>query len=416
MAFVLGVFICACVFVFFLFSENGSRLLLPKVIKYFSKDAKLTVGHIQGHIGVGFKIDNLEVNDFENLPMGSVVRIQTFEISNPVWDIDSGKITLQNARVMLPNADPIILDGKYHGGVLDFSLFSQSIDLKQVAEILGIEKIYLPSYDDIKNLDFHIQGSMDVPIISGNFFVEKLIYKDFTLRNAKVTVNLKLSKFSDEFTLAGEIVVEEGKLLIKNTEINLQKSTFFIKPDLPSTSFFIEGKSRVDGTEIQVILKGTKDKPDLQLSSEDDISKDKLLLMLATGKSWKGLDTAIDKKQVSSDLVKDFVDYFVFAGSGDRLARKMGIKNIFVNLEKEKKGIGVKKQLLDNVDVGYEVNEMGAATSPKSLQQKISGDVSVTNKVSVSMEKELKVKDGTSQVLQDKPEDNKVLIKYKTKF
>lgn len=414
--FLLGFLVCTGSFIYLLFTEKGSQVVTRQFLKHAFKNQDISFGGMKGHFGIGFKLENLEIKDLEQLPFGSVVRIQELILDNPIWDVQKANLVIRNGRIILPNSDPIIIDGKYKEGVLDFSLYVKSLDIAQLKKIFNTSEMRQSFEGNIENIDIKISESWTEPAVVGDFYIEKFIYQDFALIKSPAAVNLKFQNRTEGYVPTGTVILKEGKLLAKNTEINLQKSTFFITNDLKNTSFSIQGNSKIENTEIQISLSGTKDKPEIKLKSNTALPTERLFLMLATGKSWKGLDTSLDKKQISPDLVKDFIDYFMFDGSGDKLANKLGIRNVFLTLEKNKKGIGLKKKVTNNLDVGYEINETQVSPLEKTKQQKMSGDVNVSDNVSVSVEKEIRPRDAAQQTIQEKPEDNKVLLKYKTKF
>ncbi|HBR14063.1 MAG TPA: hypothetical protein DD723_00770 [Candidatus Omnitrophica bacterium] len=411
--FLLGFLVCAGAFVYFICTEKGSQVVVRYFLEHAFKNLDISFKGMKGHLNVGFKLEDLEVKNLTKLPPGSVIRIQEFGLMNPVWDLQKINLVLGNGRVILPNADPIILEGNCTEAELNFSLYTKSFNVTELFNALEIGRL---AAGNIENIDMRISGSLREPVVVGNFDIEKLIYQDVSLTNSPAAINLKFQNHPGGYTPSGTIILEGGKLVAKNTEINLQKSTFFITNDIKNPSFSIQGNSKIEDMDIRISLSGTKDNPEIMLKSDAALPTERLFLMLATGKSWKGLDASLDKKQISPDLVKDFIDYFVFSGSGDKLANELGIKNVFLTLEKDKKGIGIKKKVMNNLDVGYEINETRGSPQQKTKQQKMSGDVKVSNKVSVSVEKEIRPKDETQQSEQDTPTDGNVLLKYKTKF
>ncbi len=414
--FLLGFLVCGMGFFYFVCTEKGSQIVARQFLSRAFKNPEISFGKMKGHFGMGLKLENLEIKNLEKLPSGNVVRIQELILENPIWDFQKANLVLRNGRIILPHSDPIVFDGNYKEGAVDFSFYARSLDITSFKEIFNMPQMSNSLSGSIGNVDMKLSGTWDEPTVIGDFYVEKFTYQDFALVESPATVNLKFKNQLEGYAPSGTITLNGGRLLAKNTQVNLQKSTFFITNDLTNPSFSIQGNSKIEDTDIQISLSGTKNNPEIKLKTDTALPTERLLLMLATGKSWKGLDTSLDKKQVSPDLVKDFIDYFMFSGSGDKLANKLGIKNIFLTLEKGKKGIGVKKKVTNNLDVGYEVNETQVPLQQPTRQQKISGDVQVSNNVSVSAEKEIRPRDVTQQGTQEKPEDNKVLLKYETKF
>ena len=174
----------------------------------------------------------------------------------------------------------------------------------------------------------------------------------------------------------------------------------------------------MDDVRINVKFKGTKEQPDLQLTSDPPAPSEKLLLMLATNKSWQGLDQLVFKNQLSADLVKDIVDFSVFHGTGGKIAQKFGIKDLSLDFDKDKRGLKLRKEILRNLDVGYEVRQKKAPERTDQIEQKVSGNIQVTEQVSVDVQRE--IKNGQEQTAegiqpQEVPEES-ILLKYKRAF
>ena len=137
--------------------------------------------------------------------------------------------------------------------------------------------------------------------------------------------------------------------------------------------------------------------------------------MLATNKSWKMTEGALVKGQMSPDVTRDFLDYFLFAGSGDRLAQFFGLKNLNFQMNGKTKGIGVKKDVTDNLGVSYAVEKEETKEKNGTTAQKIGSEYKLSDSVTVETERELKQEKTTD--LQDKTStDDKVLLKYKKSF
>ncbi|MBU1147745.1 MAG: translocation/assembly module TamB, partial [Candidatus Omnitrophica bacterium] len=173
--------------------------------------------------------------------------------------------------------------------------------------------------------------------------------------------------------------------------------------------------SNVEGIKINIALKGAMKEPDIKLSSEPSFPKERLLLMLATNKSWKMTEGALVKGQMSPDVAKDFLDYFLFAGSGGRLAQYFGLKDVTFQLNGKTKGAGVKKDVTNNLDVRYAIEKEEAKEKNGSTVQKLGSEYKFTDTIAVDAERELKQEKANEE--QDKAtSDDRVLLKYKKSF
>ena len=90
---------------------------------------------------------------------------------------------------------------------------------------------------------------------------------------------------------------------------------------------------------------------------------------------WLSLPTLKNIKilgqgKVSPDLAGDFIDYFVFGGSGARLSEQLGIRGFSVKYDKNKKGLEVKKAISDKLEASYGVEQSQAKEQQLKTTQK----------------------------------------------
>jgi hypothetical protein len=173
----------------------------------------------------------------------------------------------------------------------------------------------------------------------------------------------------------------------------------------------------VEKTNISIKLTGTKSQPDLQLTSEPPYSKERLMIMLATGKSWQSIDRSLDSGVDSAALTRDFLDYWLFAGKSNQFAQKFGISEFTVQYNDSAKGVAAKKEITDKIGVGYGIEQTVTTEQKKNTTQTIGGEVKLNDKLSVGVERELttsQTNEAENPTLQEK--DEKVMLKYKKSF
>ena len=144
--------------------------------------------------------------------------------------------------------------------------------------------------------------------------------------------------------------------------------------------------------------------------------------MIVTGQRWQGMEKSVEQKTISKELTKDFLEYFVFAGDANGFMKRLGISDISFTLESQKKGIEVKKDLMENVNVGYGVEKTsGTVDQSPQLNQKIEGQYNLNKKVSISAEKEIKQTSTETEIqpaetTQKNVPNDSIMLKYKTQF
>lgn len=145
------------------------------------------------------------------------------------------------------------------------------------------------------------------------------------------------------------------------------------------------------------------------------MSQERLLIMLATGKKWKGADDLTQSGKVSADLAADFLDYFVFSGKGSKMIEKLGISELSFHVNKVAAGVTLKKDVIGKIAVTYGIEKSSTTNGSISSIQSVGGEYKVTDNVSVGVERKIEGagKPGRDKVSSD---ENKVKLEFKKKF
>lgn len=404
-----------------MFTENGSKIIARKAFDKINISDQKSVQDIEGALLSRMVLKNLEFNDLENLPPGNILRIQELEITPHSLNKDDIEIRIENGRLMLPQSEPIVFNGTYQHHVVDMTVFAKSINLSEIVQGLISSNLFddlnwmKPLSGTAANVDGKVEGTLEDLHIQGKVSAEKVKYKDISLSNTPIVLDLSVKRSEPDVRLNGIVMTDSGLLRVKKTDIQLDASkvTFTGKPTQPV--FNLAGASKIGSVDIRVRLKGTLERPDINLHSTPPLPDELLLVMLATGKEWKGFVETADRDALSTDLAADFIDYFVLDGRGEKLANRAGIKDIQIELDKNRRGIGVSKDIINNVSVSYGVDETQVSQTEKTISQKVGGKLQVTDKISVGIERELKEKLTPEENTAELPND-KVMMEYKKRF
>ena len=414
----LCVSLFSALFFYFLYTPQGAKFLVNRFLEQSVPAGLKGVGQITGTFNQGVSLKNIEIKDPAGFPAGTAIRVQELNIVQPHWDIARMVINVENARLLLPSGEPVVLRGSREKNIFNVHVFTKSLNIDQVLSFLpGIK---LPSHPEGRLTDFEadITGGLSSLRISVKFMIEQLSYEDIDLFDSKAAGRLVLKDLDGRPGLAGEIVLKQGVMNLKQINIQLREGKIVYSGDMSKPLFSFLGHSIVDGIKINVKFEGTKEEPVLQLTSSPPMPSERLLLMLATNKSWHDLDKLVFQNQLSADLVKDIIDFSVFHGSGGKIAQQFGIKSLNLNLDKDSRGLKIRKGVSKNLDMGYEIQQKKATEKTEQLKQKVSGNIKVTEQVSVDVERE--IKGGQQRTLEDNPQEagpeEVILLKYKKNF
>ncbi len=322
---------------------------------------------------------------------------------------------VENGRLILPYSEPIVLNGTIKEGMIHFNVFSKNVNVKEFLSITLIKSKIKEISGVLSDVDLNLSGPVYSPECLGSFLIEKLTRQDWELLSSPGKLNLKLKGISKNHKLYGSISLHDGMLLVRNTKIKVLPSSVFIRGTPGDTALNLAGHCVVDKIQINIIVQGTKENPEVRLSSDPPLPEPNLFLMLATGKSWTSTQESFNQKQISTDAVKDMIDFFVFGGDGQKFADQFSIKDFSLQFDKTTKGFGVRKSLTDKAKIGYKI-EQTQTPEVQATNHKLEGAVNLSDSVSIDVEKNLQNTPATTTPADSPQKDDKILLKYKTKF
>lgn len=403
---------------FLVFTERGGRVVLEEAVERISQDDELIYKALQGNIYDGLRLENFTINQIKYLPEGSYLKVQEFFIQLNSLNYRRAHVKITNARLNLPHSSPVVIMAEYNNQMIDVNVFSQGFSVHEIKTYLPDFKALFPLRGSLSDIDIFIDGTYRNPRVKGEGVVDEFMYKGFKLQQVPWKADVTLEDMNMEMRINGEVAFAGGALRKHKTVVkNLQGSVFFgglwNNPRLN-----INGTSQIGKTSIDIRLRGTIEEPDVIVTSQPSYSKDKLLLMLATGKEWKSLQGTDTEALKAADVGKDFIDYFFFAGKENVFFKKLGLRAVTFNVSGDGFGVGAKKSVTQNLDVGYGLEQKTEEDETKRIKQKISGEYQVTDTISIGAERELEDVQpiDRSDAINDRLIEDKVYMKYEKKF
>lgn len=412
--------IIAAIFFFtqyFLFTTAGSSVIVKFALSKYIPSESINFKKAEGNIMRVFSYTDIVFNDLESLPKGSVLKIQRLDITPAALSHPAFAINIFNGRLTMPMLDIILFDGFFRDGKFDINVYSKNVAVREILGLFtkdsGIKKIS----GLINDLDVYIKGTLFEPELTGTFKIKKLLREGFSMIDVSGNFNLRLKDFTSRLKLFGVVSLDNATVFGPNTAtVNIEKGKIIFNADPKNPSLDLRGVSMVEGVKINIIAKGSFEKPQLHLSSEPALGQDKLLIMLATGKTWKAVEGSLSQGHLSADLAKDFIDYFIFSGSGAKLAELLGVSDISLGLEKDKKTFGFKKAVSDKINATYDVEQAKGKEGEIATTQKAGGEYKISDNVSIGVKKELKGEDKTGQPQDKQKTDDEINVKFKKAF
>lgn len=409
---------------YFLLTPTGSWALCQWAFTRVMGPDRFSVQQVKGSLLTGLELHQLRLTGFPRLPEHSDLMIRLVSVSFPLPNLHQPRVRVGNARLHLPDSEPILISGEMERGLIRLNVYSRRVDSQEVLRCFISEEDALKFSGPAGPIDLNLRGTLRRFEISGDFEIPQLNYYGFSLTDAVGALALQARPGARKDGFSGEVKIRSGLLNLKNSSIQLRPSRIFYTGQIKLPNFDLEGTAVVEKIPVRAVFKGTFRQPQLRLSSDPPFPQEQLLLMLATGKRFRSIEgVSSGEAQLPVDLVGAFLDYAAFGGSGTRLAQQLGVEgSVLVRDEGRTTGLGVKKSLTDKVGVRYGVEQTQTETGESMIyRQKVGAelDVTETDQISVEAESEmLPTEEKAAAVGKDaEPErSGKVLLKYKKKF
>ena len=358
------------------------------------------------------------------------VLIQRLEIAAPLSTHEVRWI--HNGRAYLRYSDPITCYGRLQPD-WDFQCYARRLDAAETAPLLPLRRPIRRVEGVVRDALVHLSGPFREPMVTGGFYVQELRRLERSLQDSPGTLRLRVLRprgRAGRPDAYGEIVLQRGRIAVERTAvtINLLPSTLLLPGGGLPMALRLEGAATIDERTIQISVLGTREAPVLRLSSVPPLPQQWLLLMLATGNSWRGGGGAFNEGQISSEMAQDFLDYLLFGGRGTRLARRFGISDFAVIYDPATREVGVEALWFNRIGAKYTVEPPQAPAGPlpqepPSLTHKLGAELRLDGSRSVEVEGERETLQRPAAAAPEQPQGqgplnvlDKLFLKYRRRF
>ncbi len=407
--------VTAVLIYYFLFTTKGSSFIANQAVCKYVACEDINIARVSGDLSSSLIMHDIELTDLAGLPQGTSLKIQQLETKLQSFGLGGLNVKIDNGRLSFPDSSTILFYGSYTDSSLDVNAYCQQLYVREFLDLFTGSNALKAISGRISDLDMYIKGTLSEPLLTGTLRIEELSRNSFSMTNCPISFNITLKDRERELKVFGELNFIGGTMSgPKTAPIELQKSKILFSGNPQNPSLALQGTAAIEDIRIYLTLSGSADKPNLQLKSEPPLPEERLLLILMTGKSWKGTELALGQGRISPGLAKDFVDYFFFGSSGSKIAKRFGIDDITFKYDSQKKEVEIKKTISDKLEATYSVEQSQQKHLEPTATHKVGGDYKITDTVSVGAEKELK-QDKIDEQGKTQTKD-KVFLKYKKEF
>ena len=385
-------------FAYLIVTPLGGKILVRYFKQEFTSVGLLHVGHYEGSLQEGFILKDIRIIGLAYFP-DAVLRIQEIRVRLPLWDLRHSDCSIFNARIFIPDSDPIVFTGDVYAGQIRGNLYARSVDLHAAGRFWALEDIRKNLQGFVSNVDVTIQGPLSLPKISGNFLLDDIRYKSIFLTDGFSRINLTLIPALDQVQVKGEIILDSGLINVRKTNLEVNPSRIIYTGDVFNPSVDIHLGSKVEDMDINLTVKGTTLDPQLTVTSDPPMPPQEALQVLFTGNALSA-STSPFNGVTSSELAENFLDYSLQGSNNDQ-------------------NLGLKTKLTDNLKLGAEMDQMPSPPGETNVyySRKINGEMDLTDHMSLNVSREILAQDSYPSYQDTQPQpDTQVYVQYKKRF
>jgi hypothetical protein len=404
----------------FLYMPWGAQWVVRSAAREILGEGKLTWNDLKGNLLYGVEVSGVELRDVPYLLAESLLRVQGFSVRLTEFSLEGLDINITNGRIFLRGDEGLFFNVRLHGRALGGNIYTRNFDLVSMRGVLA-QFFDLPRFaGTLSDVDLYLGGTLDKPEVNGRFTAEKITWNDFILRDVPARLQAVFARGKVHWDTNGKLFLDGGFLTNDVVRIDLKPSCLKFNGPLSSPELDIDAFCKIARTQINIRVKGSRRDPEINLSSDPVYPRGQLLLMLATGKRWPGIENFSGRPQDNSAMASNLADYFLFGGQRARIIRALGLSAISVNADNKKQGLTFSKDVTDRLGVDYGVAIGATNQSQRGVIQVLEGEYRLTDKFMMGVQKEILPARGTGATAPDPTPndipDDRVFLKYRSSF
>jgi hypothetical protein len=394
------ILLLSAVFAYLIVTPLGGKILVHYFKQEFSSVGLLHVGHYEGSLHEGFILKDVRITGLQYFP-DALLRIQEIRVRLPLWDLPHSDFSIFNARIFIPDSDPVVFTGDLYAGQITGNLYGRSVDLHAAGRFWAGEDIRKNLRGDISDIDVTIQGPLFSPNVRGHFLADNIRYKSILLTDGFSRLDLTLIPGTGQIQVKGEMILDSGLVHVRKTNLELHTSKFIFQREVFNPMIDIRLGAKVQDMDIHLAVKGTLTKPQLIVSSDPPMAPEEALRVLFSGNALAP-STSPFNGVTSGELAEDFLNY--------------SLQDIH-----DQQGFGLKTKLTDNLKLGAEMDQISLPPGETNTyySRKINGEMDMNDDISLNVSKEVFPQDRdpsqTAQGVQPVAE-TQIYLQYKKRF
>ena len=386
-------------FAYLIVTPLGGKILVRYFKQEFSSVGLMHVGHYEGSLHEGFILKDVRIIGLSYLP-DALLRIQEIHVHLPLWDLPHSDFGIFNARIFIPDSDPVVFTGRVYGGQIKGNLYATSVDLHMASRFWTSEDIRNNLRGYLSGIDFIIQGPVVFsPKVNGTFLADNIRYKSVFLTDGFSRLDLTLTRTGGQIQVKGQVILDSGLVNVRKTNLELAQSKFNFQEDFFNPALDIHLGAKVEDMDFHLTIKGASINPQMTVTSDPPMLPQDALQVLFTGNAWSS-STSPFIGVTSSELAQNFLNY--------------SLQDI-----NEDQQLGLKTKLTNNLKLGAEMDQMPAPPGETNIyySRRINGEMDMNEHMSLNVSREVLPQDSYPSYEDVQPEpETQIYMKYKKRF
>jgi hypothetical protein len=410
-------------YLYLVYTPEGARWLFDQAVKHYVNADTVRYAKFDGTIAEGIALTDVEIVNLRIFNERNIIRIQNLALAVPNLDMQAAWAKIKNGRIQFPVSDPLGFYGTLENGKYDLRLYAALLDVRELATIFKNDLKIRNLQGTATKASLTVSGAYDKPVLDGEFLLEDFTYLGFSILQLPAVFKLSVSRTGGEVRWNGTLNSPSGTVISRLTTVKLTDSKLIFNGPFRNPGLDIKGSSKIEQTILNFALKGTKKKPELILTSNPPRPQNILLIMMATGQDVT-VTNKLQPGELNPESVKEFVDYFTFSNDGGRFGNNIGVGNFSVVVDDNTRGVGIKRRVAGQVQVGVNVEETTtqAGVNNPNVTRTIGGQVQMSDNVTLGVDKKVTQSSDPAQQPAAVPTQNEnegevdVMLKYKKHF
>ncbi len=368
---------------FLIATPIGGRLLVHYMLLQSAQAASVSVASFSGNLKEGLTLKNLRIQNWPLFGPEAVISVQRMDVRLPVLDLNKIQVTIFNARMDLPDSDPILFQGQVRDGILTGDVEAKMLNVSVLMRAFVKTDLYKLVHGTVTSGKLDINGPIANPGVKGGFVADKVTYGDKVVHQVFAKVDVTFAFEHGQFVMHGLVILDGGQVDVGKNTFDLLPSKVTFKDNLIDPDVDLRCSIHKDVYDMEMRILGTIKYNKITAQSDPYLTQEEAFLMLGMG-NWSP------------------------------------IKSTSLSLQDDAKSLGLKRQLGENMHVGYgyeqsSQNFRGESNSIQFLQ----GQMSLSDGLSVNLEKTISSSHEGARYNRDDPRkdnESRLYLKYQNNF